>query len=127
MNPSASERGEHGQSKLQESTEQDLGEHGQSKLPESTEQAPGGHREEQKRGSTYSTPRRYHRGMARQCPCGHDGTKLGEDANDTSASHLTCQTPDLAEDRAKQLEIKLEVSMDEIQSIGGEGDESTRG
>jgi hypothetical protein len=72
-------------------------------------------------------PRRYHRGMARQCPRGHDGTKPGEDADNTSASHLTRQAPDLTEDRAKQLEIKLEVAMAEVQSIGGKGDESTRG
>jgi hypothetical protein len=107
--------------------EQAPGEHGQSKLQESIEQALGGHREEQRRGSTYSMPRRYHRGMARQCLCGHDGAKPGEDADDTSASHLTHQALDLAEDRAKQLEIKLEVTMAEVQSIGGEGDEGTRG
>jgi hypothetical protein len=65
--------------------------------------------------------------MARQCPCGHDGTKPGEDTDDMSVSHLTRQVPDLAEDMAKQLEIKLEVAMAEVQSIGGEGDESTRG
>jgi hypothetical protein len=35
--------------------------------------------------------------------------------------------PDLAEGKAKQLETKLEVSMAEIQSAGGDGDESTRG
>jgi hypothetical protein len=72
-------------------------------------------------------PRRYHHGMARQCPCGHDDTKPGEGADDTSVSHLTRQAPDLAEEKAKQLEIKLEVAMAEVQSIGGEGDESTRG
>jgi hypothetical protein len=65
--------------------------------------------------------------MARQCPHGHDGTKPGEDADNTSASHQTRQAPDLTEDRAKQLEIKLEVAMAEVQSIGGEGDESTKG
>jgi hypothetical protein len=32
-------------------------------------------------------PRRYHRGIARQCSRGHDGTKLGEDADDTSVRH----------------------------------------
>jgi hypothetical protein len=36
---------------------------------------------------TYLAPRRYHRGMARQCSCGHDGTKPGEDADDMSARH----------------------------------------
>jgi hypothetical protein len=34
---------------------------------------------------------RYHRGMARQCPRDHDGTKPGEGADDTSASHHTHQ------------------------------------
>jgi hypothetical protein len=72
-------------------------------------------------------PRRYHRGMTRQFPRGHDGIKPGEVADDTSANHLTRQAPDLAEDRAKQLEIKLEVAMAKIQSFGGEGDESVRG
>jgi hypothetical protein len=65
--------------------------------------------------------------MARQCrPCGHDGTKPGKGADDTSVSHLTRQAPDLAEEKAKQLEIKLEVTMAEIQSIGDEGDESAQ-
>jgi hypothetical protein len=39
------------------------------------------------RRSTYTTPRRYHRGMAGQCPRGHDGTKPGEVADDTSTKH----------------------------------------
>jgi hypothetical protein len=69
-------------------------------------------------------PRRYHRGMARQCPCGHDGIKPGEVADDTLANH---QAPDLAEDRAKQLKIKLKVAMAKIQSFGGEEDASVRG
>jgi hypothetical protein len=72
-------------------------------------------------------PRRYHCGMARQCLRGHDDIKPGEVADDTSANHLTRQAPDLAEDRAKQFEIKLEVAMAKIQSFGGEGDESVRG
>jgi hypothetical protein len=99
----------------------------QSKLQESTEQTPGGHKEEQRRRSTYSTPKRYHRGMARQCLRGHDGTKPGEVADDMSANHLTRRAPNLAKEMAKQLEIKLEVAMAEIQSIGGGGDESTQG
>jgi hypothetical protein len=37
--------------------------------------------------STYTTPRRYHRGMAGQCPRGHDGIKPGEVADDTSVNH----------------------------------------
>jgi hypothetical protein len=90
-------------------------------------QAPGEHREGQRRGRTYSTPRRYHRGMARQCPRGHDGTKQGEGADDTSASHLTHQASDLVEGKAKRLKTKLEVAMAEIQSTGGDRDESTRG
>jgi hypothetical protein len=52
--------------------------------------------------------------MAGQCPRGHDGIKPGKVADDTSANHPTCQAPDLAEDRAEQLEIKLEVAMDKI-------------
>jgi hypothetical protein len=43
-----------------------------------------------------------------------------------SAYHLTCHTPDLTVEKAKQLEIKLEVTMAEIQSFGGEGDESVQ-
>jgi hypothetical protein len=71
--------------------------------------------------------RRYHRGMARQCPRGHDGTKPGEGADDTSASHLTRQALDLAKAKAKQLETKLEVAMAKIQSVGGDKDESAKG
>jgi hypothetical protein len=65
--------------------------------------------------------------MARQCPRGHDGIKPGEVTDDTSANHLTRQAPDLTEDGAEQLEIKLEVAMAKIQSFGGEGDESVQG
>jgi hypothetical protein len=65
--------------------------------------------------------------MAGQCPRGHDNIKPGEVTDGTSANHLTCQAPDLAEDRAKQLEIKLEVAMAKIQSLKGEGDVSVRG
>jgi hypothetical protein len=44
--------------------------------------------EEEKKGrNTYTTPRRYHRGMARQCPRGHDGIEPGEVADDTSTKH----------------------------------------
>jgi hypothetical protein len=32
-------------------------------------------------------PRRCHRGMAGQCPRGHDGIKPGEDADDMSMNH----------------------------------------
>jgi hypothetical protein len=53
--------------------------------------APGGCREEYRKRRTYSAPRRYHRGMARQCLRGHDGTKPGEGADDTSARHHTHQ------------------------------------
>jgi hypothetical protein len=99
------------------------------------EQAPGGHgansrrlkrrtKEEEWRRSTYTTPMRYHRGMAGQCLRGHDGIKPGQVADDTSVNHLTLQAPDLTEDRAKKLEIKLEVAMAKIQSFGGEGDAS---
>jgi hypothetical protein len=65
--------------------------------------------------------------MARQCPRGHDGIKPGEVADDMSAYHLTRHAPDLAVEKAKQLELKLEVAMAEIQSFGGEGDKSVRG
>jgi hypothetical protein len=65
--------------------------------------------------------------MARQCLRGHDGIKPGEDADDMSVSYLTRQALDLAEEKAKQLEIKLEVAMAEIQSVGGEGNESAPG
>jgi hypothetical protein len=65
--------------------------------------------------------------MVMQCLRGHDGIKRGEVADDTSANHLTRQAPDLAKDRAEQLEIKLEVAMANIQSFGGEGDASVRG
>jgi hypothetical protein len=64
--------------------------------------------------------------MARQCPRGHDSTKRGEGTDDMSASHLTRQAPDLAEEKAKQHETKLEVAMTEIQSVGGDRDESTK-
>jgi hypothetical protein len=75
-----------------------------SKLQEGMEQAPGGHGASSRRGadsrrlqssteekkwrrSTYTMPRRYHCGMAGQCPCGHDGTKPGEVADVTSTKH----------------------------------------
>jgi hypothetical protein len=61
--------------------------------------------------------------MARQCPCGHDGIKPGEVADDMSAYHLTRRAPDLAKEMAK----RLEVAMAKIQSIGGEGDKSAQG
>jgi hypothetical protein len=100
------------------------------------EQTPGGeqtlgeHREEQGgvvEENTYSTPRRYHRGMARQCPRGHDGIKPREVIDDTSAYHVTRRAPGLAEEKARQLEIKLEVAMAKIQSFRGKGDESVQG
>jgi hypothetical protein len=65
--------------------------------------------------------------MARQCPRGHDGVKLGEVTDDTLAKQLTRQAPGLTEEKARQLEIKLEVAMAKIQSFGGEGDESVEG
>jgi hypothetical protein len=65
--------------------------------------------------------------MARQCPRGHDGTKPWEGVDNTSASHLTHQAPDLAEGKAKRLETNLEIAMVEIQSARGDRDESTRG
>jgi hypothetical protein len=65
--------------------------------------------------------------MARQCSRGHDGIKPGEVADDMSAYHLTRHAPDIAVEKAKQFEIKLEVAMAKIQSFGGEGDESMQG
>jgi hypothetical protein len=44
-------------------------------------------------------PKRYHRGMARQCPRGHDGTKPGEGTDDTSARHHTHQHQILPRER----------------------------
>jgi cytochrome c1 len=52
--------------------------------------------------------------MARQCPRGHDGINPGEVADDMSTHHLTRHAPDLAMEKAKQLEIKIEVTMAEI-------------
>jgi hypothetical protein len=52
--------------------------------------------------------------MAGQCPRGHDGIKPGEVTDGTSANHLTRQAPDLTDERAKQLENKLEVAMAKI-------------
>jgi hypothetical protein len=65
--------------------------------------------------------------MARQCPRGHDGIKPGEVTDDMSVKQLTRQASDLAEGRAKHLEIKLEVAMAKIQSFRGKGDASVRG
>jgi hypothetical protein len=65
--------------------------------------------------------------MARQCPRGHDGTKPGERADDTSARHHTPPAPDLTQGKAEQLEAKLEVAMAETLGAGGDGAEGTRG
>jgi hypothetical protein len=65
--------------------------------------------------------------MERQCLHGHDDIKPGEVTDDMLAYHLTRQAPDLAKDRAKQLEIELEVAMAKIQSFGGKGDKSVKG
>jgi hypothetical protein len=72
-------------------------------------------------------PRRYHRGMARQCPHGHDDTKPGEGADDMSARHRTLPAPDLTQGKAEQLETKLEVAMAETLGAGGDRAEGTRG
>jgi hypothetical protein len=71
-------------------------------------------------------PRRYHRGMARQCPRGHDDTKPGEGADDTSARHRTPPAPDLTQGKAGQLKTKLEVAMVETLCTGGNGAEGTQ-
>jgi hypothetical protein len=69
---------------------------------------------------------RYHRGMARQCPRGHDGTKPGEGTDDMSARHRTPPAPDLTQGKAEQVKTKLEVAMDETVGAGGDGAEGTR-
>jgi hypothetical protein len=51
----------------------------------------------------------------------------GKGDDDTSASHLTRQAPDLTKGKAKRLETKIKVAMAKIQSTGGDRDESTRG
>jgi hypothetical protein len=65
--------------------------------------------------------------LARQCSRGRDGIKPGVVTDNMSAYHLTHHALDLTVEKAKQLEIKLEVAMAEIQSFGGKGDESIRG
>jgi hypothetical protein len=72
-------------------------------------------------------PRRYHRGMARQRPLGHDGIKPGEVADDMSAYHLTRHAPNLVVEGDKQLENNLEVAMAEFQSFRGKGHDSVQG
>jgi hypothetical protein len=46
-------------------------------------------------------PRRYHHGMARQCPRGHYGTKPGEGVDGMSARHSTPPAPDLAKGKGR--------------------------
>jgi hypothetical protein len=64
--------------------------------------------------------------MARQCPRGHNGTKMGERADDTSTRHPTPPAPDLTQGKAKQLETMLEVAMAETLGAGGDRAEGTR-
>jgi hypothetical protein len=64
--------------------------------------------------------------MARQCPRGHNGTKPGEGADDTSARHSTYQRQISPRGKAKQLEEKLEVAMAETLGTGGDGAEGIR-
>jgi hypothetical protein len=135
-NPSTTEIGEHGPA-------QASGEHGQdklqvslanvssrwawpeqSKLQEGMEQTPrgeqtlGGYREEQR-----GVVEEKHLLDTQEIPLWHGEAVPARPRR----HHLTRQAPDLAEDRAKQLEIKLEVAMAKNQSFGGEGDESVRG
>jgi hypothetical protein len=63
--------------------------------------------------------------MARQCPRGHDGTKPGESADDTSTRHSTLPAPDLTKGKAGQLKKKLEVGIAKTLGAGGDGAEST--
>jgi hypothetical protein len=64
--------------------------------------------------------------MARQCPRGHDGTKPGEGAEDSSARYITHQHQISPRGKAKQLEEKLEVAMAETLGAGGDEAEGTR-
>jgi hypothetical protein len=92
-----------------------------SKLQENTEQAPGEHR-----ASSRKTQRRIEEGKhlldVQEIPPWHGEAvparprwhQAREVADDMSAYHLTRQAPDLTKDRAKQLEIKLKVTMAEI-------------
>jgi hypothetical protein len=73
----------------------------------------------------YLAPRRYHHGMARQCPHGHDDTKPGEGADDSSARQSTAPAHDTIKGKAKQLGEKLEVAMAETLDAGGDGAEDT--
>jgi hypothetical protein len=73
----------------------------------------------------YLEPRRYHSGMARQCSRSHDGTKPGDDADDTSARHSTTPAHDTVQGKAGQLGEKLEVAMAETLDAGGDGAEDT--
>jgi hypothetical protein len=63
--------------------------------------------------------------MARQCPRGHDDTKPGEGADDTSARHSTHQHQISPRGKVGQLEKKLEVAMAKTLGAGGGGAEST--
>jgi hypothetical protein len=74
---------------------------------------------------TYLAPRRYHRGMARQCSRGHDVTKPGEDVDDTSARHSTAPAQDFVKGKVGQLEEKLEVAMAKTLDAGGDGAKGT--
>jgi hypothetical protein len=59
--------------------------------------------------------------MAGQCPRGHDGTKPGEGADDTSARHSTPTALDLTKGKAEQLKTKLEVAIAETLAARGDG------
>jgi hypothetical protein len=48
-------------------------------------------KQEKEKRNTYTSPWRYHRGMARQCPRGHDGIEPEEDADDTSTQQQAQQ------------------------------------
>jgi hypothetical protein len=73
----------------------------------------------------YLAPRRYHRGMVRQCSRGHDGTNPWEDADDTPARHSTTPAPDIVKGKAGQLREKLEFAMAKTLDAGGDGAEDT--
>jgi hypothetical protein len=116
----------------------------QSKLQEGMEQAPGGHGASSRRGadsrilqrstegtkwrrSTYTTPRRYHRGMVRQYPRGHDGIKPGELADDTSTNHPAHQAQISQRTRPSSSRLPWPRSRaSEVKGMRTSGKQSTR-
>jgi hypothetical protein len=63
--------------------------------------------------------------MARQCSCGHDDTKPGEVANDTSAKHIIAPARGDIKGKPDSSGRSSRLSMAETLGAGGEGAEST--